>query len=288
MKNICFAVVVGKSAVNKEFSDEIEDLRKVRREMIKAVFFDIDGTLFSHKSMRVPQSTKDALKRLRAKGIKTFIATGRCLAEMKGLPIEADEYDGMVLLNGQICINRDGEVIYESPIEEADLKHLINAFEEKNIPVLLIEKEQIYINYVDEIVLEAQKTFSLPAPEVGKYEGAKIYQACIYANEYQEKVLMEKLQTCKSTRWNEYGIDLLSKNGGKDIGIQKVLEYYGIKRQESMAFGDGENDVDMLKFAGIGIAMGNAADVTKECADYVTTDIDKDGIYDALKLFEVI
>lgn len=256
--------------------------------MIKAVFFDIDGTLFSHKTMEIPSSTKKALEELRNKGVKKFIATGRHFVEMQALPIEAEDYDGMIILNGQICVDKLGNILYESPIDEEDLMEIIRVFEKKEIPVLLIERDRIYINFVNDIVIDAQKTFSLPTPEVGEYSGAKIYQACIYANEEQEIEVMNKLKKCKTTRWNEYGIDLLSDCGGKEVGIGQVLDYYGIKRSESMAFGDGENDVDMLKFAGIGVAMGNAAESAKKYADYVTTDIDRDGIYNALKLFEVI
>lgn len=256
--------------------------------MIKAIFFDIDGTLFSHKTMEIPFSTKKALKELRDKGIKIFIATGRHFVEMKTLPIDASEYDGMVVLNGQICVDGKGKILYESPLDDEDLREVIHVFESKEIPVLLLERDRSYINYVDDIVVEAQKTFSLPAPKIGEYSGAKIYQACVYANEEQERNLMRKLNKCKTTRWNKYGIDLLSECGGKDIGIQHVLDCYGIKRSECMAFGDGENDVDMLKFVGIGVAMGNGAESAKECADYVTTDVDKDGIYNALKNFKVI
>lgn len=256
--------------------------------MIKAVFFDIDGTLFSHKSMEVPESTREALKLLRRNGVKSFIATGRCWDEMKSLPIDYFEFDGMVLLNGQICIDNNGNVLYESPIESGDLKEIILEFNQKKMPVLLIEKDKIYINYVDEIVKEAQKTFSLPTPVVGEYSGGKVYQACVYANDKQEKELMKCLKYCKATRWHDFGIDLISESGGKDIGIGHVLKHYGIKRSECMAFGDGENDVDMLKFARIGVAMGNADECTKVCADYVTNDIDNDGIYNALKIFQII
>ena len=256
--------------------------------MVKAIFFDIDGTLFSHKLMEIPSSTKKALDKLRDKGVKTFIATGRHFVEMQALPIDAEEYDGMVVLNGQICVDKFGNILYESPMDEDDLKEIIRVIEKKEIPILLIERDRIYINYVNDIVIEAQKTFSLPTPELGEYNGAKIYQACLYVDEKQEREMMSRLKKCKTTRWNEYGIDLLSECGGKEVGIEKVLEYYGIKRSECMAFGDGENDVDMLKFAGIGIAMGNAAESAKKYADYVTTDIEHDGIYNALKLFEVI
>lgn len=256
--------------------------------MIKAVFLDIDGTLFSHKSMEIPKSTIEALDRLREKGIKVFIATGRDFAEIQALPIEQERYDDWIVMNGQLCVDKEGKVLYESPIEGEDLQELVRAFEEKKLPIMLVEKECTYINYVDEIVRKALKTFSLPAPAIDTYRGGAVYQACVYANETQENALMQKLPNCKTTRWNAYGIDLIAKKGGKDTGIACVLEHYGFDRKECMAFGDGENDIDMLKFAGIGVAMGNAEECVKKCADYVTQDVEKDGIYHALKHFGVI
>lgn len=256
--------------------------------MIKAIFLDIDGTLYSHKSMKIPESTKDALKMLREKDIKIFIATGRGLEEIQALSIDIGEYDGLIMLNGQLCVDEKGQILYESPIEEDDLQELVRNFKEKTMPILLIEKERTYINYVDDIVLETQKIFSLPKPQVGEYSGAHVYQACVYANEEQEENLMQHLKMCKTTRWNKYGIDLIAKNGGKDIGISQVLKLYGIEQKECMAFGDGENDIDMLRFAGIGVAMGNAEECVKASADYVTADIEDGGIYKALKHWKVL
>ena len=78
--------------------------------MIKAVFFDIDGTLLSHNTYSVPESTKTALKLLKEKGILTFIATGRHLSEMRDLPIQDLEFDACITLNGQYCFNKDGMI----------------------------------------------------------------------------------------------------------------------------------------------------------------------------------
>ena len=72
----------------------------------------------------------------------------------------------------------------------------------------------------------------------------------------------------------------IPKNGGKVIGIQKVLEHYGIRQEEMIAFGDGENDMEMLAWAGTGVAMGNAAPCAKESADWVAPAVDEDGIAD--------
>ena len=68
----------------------------------------------------------------------------------------------------------------------------------------------------------------------------------------------------------------------------KFLEKEGLKRSQVMAFGDGENDIAMIKFAGVGVSMGNGKDALKAAAEYVTTSVDDDGIYNALKHFELI
>ena len=83
-------------------------------------------------------------------------------------------------------------------------------------------------------------------------------------------------------------IDIISKKGGKETGIKAYLEHEGLKRSESMAFGDGKNDVSMIQYAGIGVAMGNGVDNLKREADYVTTEVGNDGIKNALEHFGII
>ena len=99
---------------------------------------------------------------------------------------------------------------------------------------------------------------------------------------------MNRLSNCKLTRWNPYGVDIISNTGGKSIGIKDILSYYDIKQEETMAFGDGENDIDMLRFVQIGVAMQNAEDCVKEAADYITDTSKNDGIYKALKHFNIL
>ena len=81
---------------------------------------------------------------------------------------------------------------------------------------------------------------------------------------------------------------MIPKQGGKTAGIESILKHYGIKKEEIMAFGDAENDIEMLQYAQIGVAMGNADDEVKEAADYVTDMVDSDGIYKALKHFRIL
>lgn len=256
--------------------------------MIKAVFFDVDGTLYSHKSKKIPESTIRAIEELKEAGIKVFLATGRHFTEIDELPVGEIPFDGYVMLTGQICTDGERNMIYGNCICEEEAAYLFEAFETHEIPIGFVEKDRMYLNFVDEAVVRAQKEVSSPVPSVGVYEKAPIYQINCYGDRGFEKELAKKVPECKVTRWCPYGVDVIPKSGGKIAGIQKMLEFYGISREEIMAFGDGDNDIEMLRFAQIGVSMGNAEDAVKEASDYVTDDIDQDGIYHALKHFRIL
>ena len=92
----------------------------------------------------------------------------------------------------------------------------------------------------------------------------------------------------KFTRWNSTFLDIIPPTGGKDVGIQAVMEHYGLFPEEVMAFGDGENDLPMLRYAGIGVAMGTASDFVKSQSDYVTGTVDELGILHALEHYGLV
>lgn len=259
--------------------------------MIKAIFFDIDGTLLSHKTKGIPESTKKALDLLKEKGILTFIATGRHISEMKDLPTNDIEFEGYITLNGQYCFNKDG-IIYDMPIEKQDIANIIQAINKKPFPCIFVEKELMYINYNNDVVQKVQDAISTPLPDINDIHRGlteKIYQVIPYDidKEHEEEIL-SLMPHCKATRWNDLAIDIISKTGGKKQGILKVLEHYNISTEETMSFGDGNNDLDMFEITNISIAMGNASEYVKSHASYITDDIDKDGLYKALKHFKVI
>lgn len=256
--------------------------------MIKAIFFDVDGTLISHQSGTIPQSTRDALTELRNKGIKTFLATGRHMLEIQQQPVNDIYFDGYATLNGQLCYDSDRSLFYGVPIESGDCKKLLYLFAQRKTPIMIVEKDNMYINFVNDGVCCAQQAISTPIPPIGDYTREDIYQFIVYAAKDGEKEIVDQISECQTSRWNEYAIDIIPKNGGKVSGILQFLKHYGIDQNEIMAFGDGENDIDMLKFASCGIAMGNADGNVKKNADYVTDAVDANGITNALKRFEII
>ena len=99
---------------------------------------------------------------------------------------------------------------------------------------------------------------------------------------------MSAMPHSEATRWNPLFTDVIPQGSSKRVGIDKMLEYFGIALDESMAFGDGGNDITMLQHVGIGVAMGNAEDEVKRVADHVTSSVDDDGVMNALRHFGVL
>lgn len=256
--------------------------------MIKAVFFDIDGTLLSHEYGNVPNSTRNALRCLKEKGMKIFAATGRHMLELKDLPVRDLPFDGYVTLNGQLCLDADKSLLYDVSIERTDVEKMLSVFEQKKVPIMIIELNKMYINFINDTVRMAQEAISTPVPDIGIYTGDKIYQFIVFGDREQVQKLVEQIRNCKMNGWNPYAFDVIPKRGGKVAGIQKMLAYHHIGQDEIIAFGDGDNDIHMLQYAGIGIAMGNADKAVKEQADYITAGVDEDGIQKALEQYGIL
>ena len=256
--------------------------------MIKAAFFDVDGTLLSHKSKSVPESARKALAELRERGILCIIATGRQYIQLGKLPVADIPFDAYITLNGQMTVDQDGKIVDAIPISGQAKDFLVRGFREHTFPALFVEADRLYLNYISDHVLSVQEAISTPTPPLGEYTGNDIYQACIYLRPFEEHILDPIAEESVLSRWTYGGIDVVGKGGGKVRGIRRYLEEQGIAPDEIIAFGDGENDADMLRFAGIGVAMGNGEEVTKAAADFVTADIDEDGVALALKHFGLI
>ena len=261
--------------------------------MIKAVFFDIDGTLVSFKTHTVPASAQEALKCLREKGIKTFIATGR----PKDLMMKAVgflPFDGFVTLNGSHCFTAlGGEDIYKGCIPQEDIERLIvYSHRHPEIPFVFVDEEGWFITSSNADVEEVSRLIEISVPPVLPVEAARdreVLQMMGYFGEEKDSELFgEVLSHCTPMRWHPLFTDIIARGNSKSRGIDKVLAHYGIGLKETMAFGDGGNDILMLAHVGLGVAMGNASQSVRAVSDYVTTSVDEDGIMNALKYFGIL
>ena len=260
--------------------------------MIKAVFFDVDGTLVSFKTHKVSQGTLDAIKQMQAKNIKVFVATGRHPSILYlGNNVDEIKFDGFVTLNGQYCFTDKNEVIYEKHICKEDIESIVKFIKENDITCGFVEDKEMYLNQITDSVRNVLNSVNLPIPlitDISRAIHGKVFQLNPYIPvDFQDK-FMEAMPDCEATRWSPLFIDVIPAGGGKHVAIEKIMDYYGYSRDEIMAFGDGGNDKTMIMAAGIGIAMGNANEDVKEVADYVTASVDDEGVVKALKYFNII
>lgn len=259
--------------------------------MIKAIFFDIDGTLLSKKNQRITKELKATLDKARDKGILLFVATGRHNLEIQNLKLKEDYcFDGYLTLNGCYCYN-DKEIIYQADIDKQDITNIIDLLKQTDIACMFVEGKDMYINKINQRVIKAQADIHTPVPDVLNIERAlknDIYQIIPYVTKEEIKPFLEVTKNCRATSWHPLAYDIIPLEGGKSKGVEATLQYYGLQREEVMAFGDGHNDIDMLEYVGLGICMENGEEVTKKASDFITKSVDDKGIEYALKHFSVL
>ena len=258
---------------------------------IKIVVTDIDGTLLSHTKGKIPESAIVAFKELLRNGVMVFLASGRnyYLIKRSGV-LNFVKPDGFITMNGANVII-DNKVIYEYPIPSKDVDALVKFAKRLRFGLTLIEENEGHINIIDERVISAHEKFGTRFPQPRSYPDhydRVVYQAIAFCDSFDESLFLPHLQDCKSARWDEYAVDIMPKDSDKSKGILAMLSYYKLQPENVLAIGDGLNDREMLNFAGLGVAMGNAHPDLKEDADYVTDHIDDDGWAKALRHYKLI
>lgn len=257
--------------------------------MIKAIFFDIDGTLVSYKTGKLPAETHAALYKLHEAGIRLSICTGRAPAGMRLLEPALLEFpwDGIVAANGQLCFDETKKLFHQVMIPKDALTTVVPWLQEQAIPTIFFELDHSYTNLpipsLEEHYLRSGKPELIPAVEdpVRSYDHETI-QICPYMPKELDDAFLAHAPGMKSVRWAEHFADMIPEAGGKDKGMEAMLEHWNLSHDETMAFGDGGNDIRMIQYAGVGAVMGNAPRELKEAADYITADVDHNGIVQAL------
>lgn len=271
--------------------------------MRKALFFDIDGTLVNFRG-QMPESAKRALKRVQEMGHLIVICSGRSVCQIYPWLLDM-KFDGIIGAAGAY-VECGGRVIYEHHMEEETLGAVIELLEQAGacysaqtrygvvstedsrrrmldrfrIMGLDIDMaDQVWSNYTVDEHLEKRR-------DIEKFNffgsGMTVAELGRLLSEYCD------VNAMSFERPAEGDGEISARGINKALGIQKYIEYAGIARGDTIAFGDGPNDLDMMEYAGVGVAMGNAIEDVKAKADYVTTSIDEDGIEHALQELGVL
>ena len=246
---------------------------------IKIVFFDIDGTLFKLHTNEMSPKTLEALQKLRENGIKICIATGR---SPMGLPkFEGITFDAYLTYNGSYCYTKD-TTIFSNSIPSEDVDQVLANAAKMNKPVTVALKSEISSNGLDDDLVSYMAVENLNLEVSDDFEDAvqdEVYQVMMACCPDEYPQIMENVKSAKIATWWDRAIDIIPANGGKGMGLKSMLEYYGFDESEALAFGDGNNDIEMLQAVGTGVAMGNASEHLKAIADEICGDVSEDGIY---------
>ena len=253
----------------------------------RIAFFDIDGTLVSFKTHAMSESTKRALDILRRNGIKIVISTGRSYTEM---PVELrNGFDAYATKNGQRCFC--GRELYRDvALDPSDVAVIVDQVREGRYDVLVTLGDREFVNALSPraVKLSEQVKITYEVDDIQLALENPVYQFCVFVDPVDEQQFLCKMKASTTTRWTPLACDVVPIQGGKNYGVRATLDYFGLTPEEAIAFGDGDNDLSMLQAVGTGVAMGNAGDRLKAAADYVTDDVDSDGLWNACRHFGLV
>lgn len=254
----------------------------------KMVFFDLDGTLLDREKRMVP-SAKRAVRQLAEDGVIVAIATGRAPFMFNQFREELG-IDSFVSFNGQYVVS-GRSVIYKNPLPYDDLSELDRLAKGNHHPMVFMDHAGMKANcanhqYIEES-LGALK-FAYPEIDPHFYRNRDIYQALLFCPNVEEHRYTGKKAGIEFIRWHPLSLDVIPAGGSKANGIERLLHHFGVRREDAYAFGDGLNDIQMLQYVGMGVAMGNAEAEAKKVADFVTKDVSADGIVYGLKTLKLL
>lgn len=257
---------------------------------MKPVFFiDYDNTIFSHRTWSIPESALQALIDLKADGFRVILASGRAF-RTDSLPEEFQERflpDGLVSSNGAI-IEAEGTLIWEKYFDPELQRRILDFVAEKGYCLIS--------GFEGSWVTSSLERFkNLPSNKNRKIipEEGEAFQS-LYTSRRPSFFLADTKEAIADVQAHfpetrllymgdeMGGADIIPRENGKDQGAARILDYFHASWEDTVAIGDSMNDMDLIKKAAFGIAMGNAMPEVQAAADYTAKDIDENGLADAL------
>ncbi len=263
----------------------------------KIIFLDLDGTLTNDEKKITPK-TKEALMDIQKRGHIVALASGRPTPGMEFIAkeLELEKYGGYVMSfnGGKIIDWKTKETVFENTLDRKYLPDLIRYARQNNLGLITYDNKQgLVATRVDPyVMLETVKINRIPAflTDVVKYVDYNPNK-CLYTvdpeiSEYHEKRLAQKFGDVLSVyRSTDYFIEIVPKGIDKAASIKVLIDKLNIPHENTIACGDGFNDLSMIKYAAVGVAMENAVDAVKESADYITASNNDDGIAEVVEKF---
>lgn len=247
----------------------------------KIIFFDIDGTLIDMQTKQVTPLMLQTLHKLQANGIRLAIATGRSPMVVPLGDFPGVQFDVLLTYNGSYCYDKE-QVLFASPIPAEDIRTLRKNAAALGRPMCLATENRFAANGIDDDLAEyfaiAKETVPI-AEDFDAVADGTVYQIMIGGRAEEYDRLMQGVKGAKIAAWWNRAMDIIPMAGGKGTGIAHVLKAYGIEKADAMAFGDGNNDLEMFGAVGTGVAMANGSLALKAAAADLCGSCAEDGIY---------
>lgn len=258
---------------------------KQQKSKQRLILLDIDGTLYDNKNSRIPPSTIAAIRRLKDLGKHELaIATGRAPFMLGAVAEILPLFDYFVMINGQYITDRE-HVVYRQPLDTDRFLRLITGLRQRKIAYGFESAAAHALSASDPLAIAAFAGLALALPPVNPdfFTTHDIYQGWMFCKRPQARLVAADYPEFTFIRWMDVGYDILPVGASKGLGMKKLADYLQIAADNIIAIGDGDNDFEMIRDAGIGVAMGNATGKVKAVADLVTDDVGADGLYKAFK-----
>lgn len=256
--------------------------------MKKLLFFDIDGTLYDSNKV-LPIQAKEAVIQAKKNGHEVIIATGRAPFMIQDVLKEL-EIDSYICFNGQYIVYQN-KVLSNTEINADHLKAVSEFAKNQNHPMVYMNAEKMistiaYHPYVEESINSLK--FPHPVIEENFYRDQPIYQALVFCTIEDELAYKEAFPLLKFVRWHRVSADILPSGASKAKAITSICKKLNVAIEDTIAFGDGLNDIEMLETVGFGVSMGNGHKEALIRADYVTGHVDENGLAEAMKYLKLI
>lgn len=265
--------------------------------MIKLVALDLDDTLINDNH-EIPQENMEAIERVRELGAEVIIATGRmfCSAKPFAEAMGMRPEQMMISYNGAMVRRINGELVSHTPLEESTALAIIRFCQERDWTLNAYYNDELYVEKINANVKYYESMIGIKAQPVGDlYEfvadGHKPISKLLIVGDdenFGENLPIMQAEfgaAAQVTRSKKRYVEMTHLDATKGKALAKLAESLGLKSDEVMAIGDGGNDLQMIKWAGIGVAMANAAQYVREAADFVTKTNNEAGVAYALNRF---
>ncbi len=264
----------------------------------KLVAIDMDGTLLNSKN-QVSERTKEVIDKAKNKGAHIVLSTGRVLKSALSYSKSLNLKNPIVACNGAIIVDEDTNIIYKKTIDNSLVKDIVNLARKEDIYYHFYDESRFYSHVRVEDVLrfynEGDENTSIDIKvfqdieEILKLKDLNVYKF-LFIDDNKNKLQnlrkeLDKLgKVGTSSSWPN-NIEAMGLNVSKGEALRELCTRLQVRPEEVIAIGDSENDLSMLRFAGLGVAMGNGGEMIKKKADYITDSNDEDGVAKVIEKF---